>query len=289
MMCDRHIKNAKTAPVWLSGLFFFCALSSTLFFSCRTTDFSAENTVFFPYVASTTVNTQQICEGICFTSVHSKLLDIQYHLVKIDLSSPSFEFCASPHTDEWRYAESVRSFAKRTNALIALNTVPFYAQSRLPFAKVKPAGLVIIDGTVVSEPRTEYCALAFFASSEGLYARIFHSQADCQAQVPAPEYAFGGFWVILHEGGIIPFKDSKDFRSAAGLADGGKTLFLLAGKNLSFYDCAVILKNAGADSAMEFDGGSSSQMYVLQKRLLMKFDRHPAVIWGIKRKYNNEK
>lgn len=285
MIRAQHIKNAKTAPTWISGLFFFCALTSPLLFSCRTADFSAESALFSPYDVSAADNTRRLCEGISLTSVRVKPLGVQYHLVKIDLSNPSFEFCAAPAFGEWRCAESVKTFARRTNALIALNTVPFYAQNRLPFAKVKPAGLVIIDGTVVSEPRTGYCALAFFTSPEGLYARIFQSQADCQAQIPAPEYAFGGFWGILNEGSIIPFQESKDYRIAAGLADGGKTLFLLAGKNLSFYDCAVILKNAGADSAMEFDGGSSSQLCVMQKRLLMKFDRNPAVIWGIKQKH----
>ncbi|MGP1459402.1 MAG: phosphodiester glycosidase family protein [Treponema sp.] len=293
MIRARHTKNAKTAPVRLSESFLLCALLSAFFLpSCKTAAVSPKDAP-LPFDKSFhkthgTLKYHQIDEGIYFTSFTSKQTGIQYHLVKIDLSNPALAISASPHSDAWRRAESVKAFAARTASLIALNTVPFYAENRLPFAKVKPAGLVIIDGKTVSEPKAGYCALAFFADERGFCGRIFHSQKECLTQFPSPKYAFGGFWVILDGGVIIPFKEYKDFRSAAGLADGGKTLFLLAGKNLSFYDCALILKNAGADSAMEFDGGSSSQMCVKQKRLLIKFDRNPASVLGIKFKRSND-
>ncbi|MGP1503930.1 MAG: hypothetical protein ACTTI0_09740 [Treponema sp.] len=47
-----------------------------------------------------------------------------------------------------------------------------------------------------------------------------------------------------------------------------------------------MLKSAGADNAMEFDGGSSSQMCIKQKRMLVKFDRAPATIFGIQVRRN---
>ena len=280
MTLNPHIKNAKTAPVRNPELFFFCAYFFTfLLFSCKSADFSSFQNVSEPIPSTESFEWKRIDEGVYLYSSDSKN---QYRIVKIDLSNPNIRITASPDNGEWQKAESVKMFAKHTDSLVAINTTPFYALNRLPFSKVKPAGLVIINKNKISEARANYCALALFSAGGSFYGKIFDAQEECINVSPAPEYAFGGFWVILKNGDILPFKKYRDYRSAAGLADGGKTLFLLAGKNLSFYDCAVILKSAGADNAMEFDGGSSSQMCIKQKRMLVKFDRMPASILGIR-------
>lgn len=280
MTLNPHIKNAKTAPVRNPELFFFCAYFFTfLLFSCKSADFSSFQNVSEPIPSTESFEWKRIDEGVYLYSSDSKN---QYRIVKIDLSNPNIRITASPDNGEWQKAESVKMFAKHTDSLVAINTTPFYALNRLPFSKVKPAGLVIINKNKISEARANYCALALFSAGGSFYGKIFDAQEECINVSPAPEYAFGGFWVILKNGDILPFKKYRDYRSAAGLADGGKTLFLLAGKNLSFYDCAVILKSAGADNAMEFDGGSSSQMCINRKRMLMKFDRMPASILGIR-------
>lgn len=280
MTLNPHIKNAKTAPVRNPELFFFCAYFFTfLLFSCKSADFSSFQNLSEPIPSTESFEWKRIDEGVYLYSSDSKN---QYRIVKIDLSNPNIRITASPDNGEWQKAESVKMFAKHTDSLVAINTTPFYALNRLPFSKVKPAGLVIINKNKISEARANYCALALFSAGGSFYGKIFDAQEECINVSPAPEYAFGGFWVILKNGDILPFKKYRDYRSAAGLADGGKTLFLLAGKNLSFYDCAVILKSAGADNAMEFDGGSSSQMCINRKRMLMKFDRMPASILGIR-------
>ena len=280
MTPNPHIKNAKTAPVRNPGLFFLCAYFFAFFlFSCKSADFSSLSDSFNADSFAENFEWQRIDEGVYLYSSDSKN---QYRIVKIDLSNPNIRITASPDNGGWQKAESVKMFAKHTDSLVAINTTPFYALNRLPFSKVKPAGLVIINKNKISEARANYCAFALFSAGGSFYGKIFDTQEECINNSPAPDYAFGGFWVILKNGDILPFKNYRDYRSAAGLADGGKTLFLLAGKNLSFYDCAVILKSAGADNAMEFDGGSSSQMCINRKRMLMKFDRMPASILGIR-------
>lgn len=287
MTLNPHIKNAKTAPVRNPELFFLCAYFFTfLLFSCKSADFSSFQNLSEPIPVAETFEWKRIDEGIYLCSFDFKHSNIKYHIVKIDLSNPNIKITASPKIGEWKTAENIKTFAKNTDSLIAINTTPFYASNPLPFSKVKPAGLVIINKNIISEPKSNYCALALFSAGGSFYGKIFDAQEECINVSPAPDYAFGGFWVILKDGDILPFKKYRDYRSAAGLANGGKTLFLLAGKNLSFYDCAVILKSAGADNAMEFDGGSSSQMCIKQKRMLVKFDRAPAAIFGIQVRRN---
>ncbi len=280
MTPNPHIKNAKTAPVRNPGLFFLCAYFFAFFlFSCKSADFSSLSDSFNADSFAENFEWQRIDEGVYLYSSDSKN---QYRIVKIDLSNPNIRITASPDNGEWQKAENIKTFAKNTDSLIAINTTPFYASNPLPFSKVKPAGLVIINKNKISEARANYCAFALFSAGGSFYGKIFDTQEECINNSPAPDYAFGGFWVILKDGEILPFKKYKDYRSAAGLANGGKALFLLVGKNLTFYDCALILKSAGADNAMEFDGGSSSQMCINRKRMLMKFDRMLASILGIR-------
>ena len=63
-------------------------------------------------------------------------------------------------------------------------------------------------------------------------------------------------------GKFYDFKEIKNVRSAAAVSDNGKTLYLFVGKKLSYHDCAKIFANLNVESAMEFDGGSSSQMTI---------------------------
>lgn len=119
--------------------------------------------------------------------------------------------------------------------------------------------------------------------SGGFYAEIFDSQselftgrAETQNGIKQmPDFAHGGFWTILRNGEIKPFKEIKDVRSAAALKDSGKTLILFIGKPFTYTETARLFKKLGADSAIQFDGGSSANLVVNGKSCLKT---------GIKRK-----
>ena len=85
-----------------------------------------------------------------------------------------------------------------------------------------------------------------------------------------PFEAAGGFWTILRDGNIRHFKNIKDARSAAATADDGRTLYLFAGTSLTYGECAVIFQKLGADTAMEFDGGSSVQLVIKGENVIRR-------------------
>lgn len=64
---------------------------------------------------------------------------------------------------------------------------------------------------------------------------------------------------------IREFSNVKDCRSAVATGDAGKTLYVFAGKNLTYRECALIFEKLGCEVAMQFDGGSSSQLVVQGK------------------------
>ncbi|MDE5897721.1 MAG: phosphodiester glycosidase family protein [Treponemataceae bacterium] len=186
-----------------------------------------------------------------------------YHVVRIDLSVPGLEIYMAPESSGWQKPVSVARRARELSADAAINSVPFHAaHPLLPWSDVMPAGVVYSRGVLVAGPADSYCAAAFFREADGGFrAEIFDSQAELALLSEEPELAVGGFWTILRGGQKASFSGRKDFRSALGTADGGRTIFLLCGKKLSFMDCADILAALGADCAMQFDGGSSCCLF----------------------------
>ena len=195
-----------------------------------------------------------------------------YKIEKIDLSSSDLQiFTNAPDFKP----VSPRNFAKQTGAGLVINTTPFKKDGT-------PVGLIIQDGEVFSRAVRKYAALAFYKEETGFRAQIFDSQEEIDLSgEKVPYIAAGGFWTILRDGKEYEFIDHKDYRIAAGLCDGGKTLLIVCGKKLSYGDCAKIFKELGADVAMQFDGGSSAQMVVNGKKTLKGIRRKVPAVLGI--------
>lgn len=253
----------KKLKKFLLFLSFFCPL---LFFSCKTTDFRTE-TDSFPSDA-----------------VQNVWQEKNYFIAQINLDSQNIELKSYPKKSGWVKPKSVKSFAKENSCFAAINANPFEQKLRLnPFSKQKPIGIYIDSGTKYSPGVARYAAIAFYRNENrnGFYAKIFDEQTETEKTLESADFAFGGFWTILRGKEIYNFKDIKDYRSAAGLSQDGKSLFLFCGKKLSYKESAEILKEKGAYYALQFDGGSSSQFYFNGKNRQKKAKtRTPVVIFG---------
>lgn len=210
---------------------------------------------------------ERVSDGIDFsvhTDSHGRLM---YELVRIDLRNPGLSIFSMKSTAEWQPMTTVSAFAKRTGADAAINTSPFFMRNRfVPWSKGRPCGLVVSGGKLLVPADGRYCAIAFYRAEDGGWtARIFDRQTDVLSDGQMPDEAAGGFWTIVRGGTIIPFSDRKDDRSAAALSENGRILYLLAGKQLTYGECAAVFRSLGADSAMQFDGGSSAQLVVRGK------------------------
>ena len=195
---------------------------------------------------------------------------MDYHIVRVDLNA-EWEVVSYPEKRGWIKPISVASFARRSDSVIAINANPFLFTSRISWwSKIKPIGVCRTDGRDVSAFEPGFCSLNFYKDEDGTYrAEIEDSQKTLNEKNPV--HAYGGFFTVYRDGKIYEFQKINDVRSAVAVSGNGKTLYFMVGKNLSFEDTAEIFKALGCDAAMEFDGGSSSQMAVNKRYVFFNF------------------
>lgn len=201
------------------------------------------------------------------------------HCAKIDLAAPGLKIKMMPQKAASRDIFYVEDFCKQNGAALAFNTTPFYIHDTGTEKKHSTAGLCVNDGEVYSRALGGYCALGFFGFEKGAdissrRAKIFASQTD--KDLAGARFAAGGFWQILKNKKIIQFKELRNSRAAVGLDSSERTLFVIAveGENpsksagLTYMECAEFFLALGCENAMQFDGGSSTQLCVNGKSVL---------------------
>lgn len=219
-----------------------------------------------------------------YLDFENKAFPIIYHAVKINLQDPDLQieaFPGTPDTPTLFKSERTLEFARKTDCTVAINASPFCGKSGKWDLAAKLGstrqivGTHIINGIVFSPPNQRYAALSFTKNETGWNAKVIRSQTE--EVLNNCDFAFGGFYVILEDGIEQTFRAANhDSRTAAGLSEDGKYLFILVAegefphqsKGLSFQQCAKIFKKMGCSDALEFDGGGSAQLCLNGKSVL---------------------
>ena len=236
-------------------------LFAFLFVSCTTTKTISNADILPP---SDLVWTE-LKPGFEITNHKIRELGVSWTCVKIDLSLTK----AEPVIAVKQKPFSVKSFARRNNLTVAINTTPFSKDGSL----IKAEGIEKDKGRVLAAPVEKYCALAFTTDKEGtLTCTILENQNSNEIQ--KYDYAAGGFFVVLKDNQIQDFAQNRRSRTACGTDNTGRILFLFAvtpdfsltDKNgLSYPECAAIMQKLGCTQAMQFDGGHSTAMIINKK------------------------
>lgn len=235
-----------------------------------------------------TPNFKLIANGIEATSFVDEKTNGICNAVRIDLTTPNLEIIYSlPGKKGVFVAETTENFAKKHNALVAINTLPFdYPKGRLSLVR-SLCGVYTINGTAYSVPATKYDSVIFCKNKDGFVASIKESQvanADDDTDENEINAIIGGFWIILKNNEITTPKNAiKDARSVLGTSNAGKTLYLLAINNgqrgsdtgVTVYDAARIIGTIGAENALLLDGGSSTSLVIKQKQVSTVFMQSP--------------
>lgn len=178
------------------------------------------------------------------------------------------------------------TFAQKYGCVVAMNATPFGGKNgKWNFAaKIgnirQLVGVHRIDGVEFSAPNERYSALAFAkagatAGTPALRAAVVEHQTE--AALSTYTTCFGGFFTILSGGEKKQFAvQTHDSRSGAGVSENGRFLYLLAvegetpslSEGLSYPQCADIFKAMGCTDALEFDGGSSTDLCINGKSVL---------------------
>jgi hypothetical protein len=192
--------------------------------------------------------------------------------LRVDLAEPSLAIVVNG--DEPRLpgeapgrvlSVTTSGFTERYHCAAGINANPFSPSSAKEGEERTVTGIAVSGGRVVSPPQPPYDALVFYAAGE---AAIVNQGAI--GDLEAVRNAVGGFFRVL-EGGAVPervkTKTPRHPRSAAGLSGDGKILYLLvidgrrAGSvGATEAETGVILKQLGAASGLNFDGGGSTAL-----------------------------
>ena len=242
------------------------------FSGCTTVPTTYTDTPYQPTVAE--IRWRPLSPGIEAADIYDPQLPLTAHIVKIDLLNPSVSIITSESalfTNNRGHlrGETTRDFAMRHNTVVAFNAAPFKTRSLLFSVYRTIVGIHITDFRRMSMPHERYGALLFYADKT---ARIIDAQTE-DLLLENVRHAVGGFWTILRNGTVLPQKlYRRDSRTAVGVADNGRTLFVVAvegenkrkSKGLSFEETARLMRELGADDALQLDGGSSSSL-ILQE------------------------
>lgn len=241
------------------------------------------------------------CDFAEYFLYENKSYPIRYHCVRIDLSK-KISVVTFPNSDddfisgkdgrtEFIRGMTAETFSTDFDSLITVNAAPFEGRWRLlPLSsKRKIIGVHVAGKNELSKPRPRYGALALRRSGGGWLGKIFSSQYEDYSEF---DFVFGGFFTILSDGKQEDFAwKSNDSRTAAGLSEDGKTLYLLVvegektgeSAGLSYPECARIMLALGASDAVQMDGGGSSSLFINKKNALSYSSlRKNAVFMGFK-------
>lgn len=237
------------------------------------------------YTQNTSFEWIKISEGIFHCSFFDEASHSICNAVKINLQTPNISLISSKpveQLDDGTYvfeAETTKHFAKKNKAIIAVNSTPFnYPSGRLSDQRTL-AGIYAVNDKIYAPKAGRYSALIFTAdNNEKLSASIIDSQNEFETDASS-RFAFGGFWTLIRNSQIISFDSKqKEPRSAAGLCDNGKTLFIISidktgitSKGATFNETSSILKRLGAQDGIMLDGGSSSSLIINGKQISKTF------------------
>jgi len=221
-------------------------------------------------IAQTEICWRTPSPGVEAADIYDPQFPLIVHIVKIDLLNPAVSVITSEpalfkNNQGCIRGETTRDFALRHDTIAAFNAAPFKTGSLFFSIYRTIVGIHVTDFHRMSMPNERYGALLFYADKT---ARIIDAQTEDVLSADV-RHAVGGFWTILRNGIVMPQKlHRRDSRTAVGLTDNGRTLFVVAveGENkrrsqgLSFEETAMLLRELGADDALQLDGGSSSSL-----------------------------
>lgn len=294
--------------------FFLALLFPLVLFSCasnQTDGFTIpENQSEILYVPAESEIKWQKIENLGWAEYffyENKEIPVRYHAVKIDLSSGNLEILTFPESESDFIHKNgkntgsftglhARQFSQKYDSVVTINATPYTGKNenwdisaKLSSTR-KILGIHSVNKKQLSPPLAKYSAICFKKTESGFTGKIFKTQSD--GDFSEYDFAFGGFFTILSDGQKEKFAyESRDSRSAVGLSEDGKTLYLLVvegekhskSAGLSYPECADVFLALGAKNAMQLDGGGSSSLFINGKNALSyKTRRKNAVFIGFK-------
>ncbi len=205
--------------------------------------------------------------GVDIRVVHVTDFPARIYILRIDPFNDTEILLTDPGTLEngWIQPVTTSAFAQSTRVQIAVNA-SFYQKSGSGDL-VKSLGLWVVNGKELSPPHPTFSS---FGISQNGEPAIY----DAGDAIPELLWGIGGGVRILKEGNLVTRDDDIHPRTALGfsVASGRQKLFLAVAdgrqthsRGIGLRDLGQLLLFAGAQEALNLDGGGSSTLVVQGK------------------------
>lgn len=213
---------------------------------------------------------------------------LSFWAVAIDLDSPGLQVVVGPEPLEYGIVPSIRvsTFAKRYGCFAAINANPFDRVSNREGEAIRIVGIAIHEGQILSNPIPRYWGLLIF--KDGTVRIVPQNSLLLPDGTPdyqflaSVRYAVGGFFPVLRDGIPLVGRRARYPRSAVGVSQDGKTLYLLAinGRLLDSigateHETGQLLSILGAWEGILLDGGGSTSLVMRQTDGTYTILNHP--------------
>lgn len=193
-------------------------------------------------------------------------MPLRVHAVRIDLTAPGIRFLATPSNgDRPKETDSMKvsTFLVKNQCQVAVNGSPFAPVTNVEGDPQDVVGLSVSDGDGYSKQHPNFASLVISRNNR---VQIIEPPAD----VSAAHNAVGGFGVLLRNGENVGADDARHPRTAAGVSEDGRYLFLLVidGRQPDYSMGATTretgewLRHIGAYSGLNLDGGGSTALAI---------------------------
>lgn len=200
---------------------------------------------------------------------------IRLHAMRIDLTAEGVSVCTNDgngDTPEETNGLRTSSFLKAKGCQVAVNGATFWPVHSEEGLPQNIMGLVVSQRELVSPVDAEPARPALVFRQQGLV-----SLESPPIDLDGIQTAVGVYWVVLRKGTIVregasfsPSWDSPHPRTAAGIADDGRTLLLLVvdgrqpgySEGVTSDELGELLRSLGAVEGINFDGGGTSTMAI---------------------------
>jgi hypothetical protein len=213
--------------------------------------------------------------GIEYAEISSISPVIRGYALRIDLAAKGLIPIVSNIDHGKALSQRVSTFARQNDCIAAVNTTPYAPSSRVEGEPLEVVGLVVYGGAVHSPAVPPKAALVLHAESDDTMGAEVVTQIDDEGFLfsGAPVItAVGGFFVVLADGIAVSGHLYREPRTAAGVSEDGKLLYLLVvdgrqkqSVGLTNLETGLWLAWLGSYSGMTLDGGSSSAIAIRRR------------------------
>ncbi len=219
-----------------------------------------------PAGEKTAVHWLPLYRGVAIAQMSLSKPPLHLWAVRVDLAEPGVSVVVTPPNGPRPLdteGSTTAAFLRDSGARLAVNASPFAPVTDTPGASEDIVGVSAVNGDVYSPPVKEGGALVIDRSGRAWVVE----QASLAAGSDVQE-AVGGFSIILKDGRILGSTDHRHPRTAAGVSQDHRHLYLLVvdGRQLAWSvgvttrELAAWLRLFGAADGLNLDGGGSTTL-----------------------------